>query len=285
MAGHLDPDVLADFREGLLGRRRSARIRAHLRTCPTCAALGKDLAQVSELLASAPAPRMPDHLVTRLENALAAEAAARTAKQGLAGQDPGAAGAADGAGRRPRRRSWQLRPVTLGVAAAIAAILAVGGYGLANLHQGVTSSSAAGRNAHRPAGTVEPNAGKGVTSGGLAEPSAAGRLRVIDSGTDYLPGHLTSQAQAVLASHPINASMRPQAPLAAPDRTSQLPSCVRLVTGGLSPLLVDEARYQGRPATIIVLAPTAGRAGQVWVTGPTCSATSHNLLAHTWFTG
>jgi hypothetical protein len=303
MAGHLDPDVLADFREGLLGQRRSARIRAHLGTCPTCASLDKELAQVTELLASAPPPRMPDRLVTRLENALAAEAAARTANQHPAGQGTRAADTASGAAgspdRRPRqagRRSWQLRPATLGVAAALAAVLAVGSYGLANLHSGAgagnTASSAAGRPAHGSAGTLAPHA-NGVSNGAADEPARPPvQLQVIESGTDYLPSRLASQAQTVLAGHPVNGSAqrgiqttRPAAgPLTSlPGNTSQLRSCVGAVTHGRSPLLVDQAQYQGRPATIIVLAPTPGRAGQIWVAGPACSAASPDLIAHRQF--
>lgn len=280
MAGHLDPDVLADFREGLLGRRHSARIRAHLRTCPTCASLDQDLAQVTELLASAPAPRMPDHLVTRLENALAAEAA-RTANQDLASQGAGAADTAGRADRNQRRRSWQLRPATLGVAAAVAAVLAVGGYGLANLHSGISSgpSSAVGAPAHRPAMTMGPNARGVKSNGSLAPPPMAGQVQVIESGTDYLPGRLASQARAALAgqaSKPARAG-----PLEAPGPTSQLQSCVKAVTGGRSPLVVDEALYQGRSATIIIAPPSAGQAGKVWVTGPACSATNSGIITET----
>jgi len=77
MTSHCDADVLADYREGLLDQRRSARIRAHLAECPQCSALDAGLAEVTELLASTPTPPMPEHLVTRLENALAIEAAAR----------------------------------------------------------------------------------------------------------------------------------------------------------------------------------------------------------------
>jgi hypothetical protein len=289
MASHLDPDVLAGFREGLLSKRRSARIRAHLGTCPACASLDKDLAQVTELLASAPAPRMPDHLAARLENVLAAEAAARAANPDLASQGPEAADAASpAAGRpdRPRRtgrRSWQLRPATLGAAAAVAAVLAVGGYGLANLQSGAgnnAASSGAAGPAHGSAGTMAPNA-RSWPKAGPAEPSGpAARVRVIQSGTDYLPGRLASQAQAVLASHPLSASIRNQAPQATSGSAGQLQSCAGVVAGGLSPLLVDKARYQGRPATIIVRPATADRAGQVWVTRPTCSAGNPGLIAH-----
>lgn len=91
MTGHCDADVLAEFREGLLGRWRSARVRAHLAGCPRCASLSSQLADVTALLASAPAPVMPDKLVARLDRVLAAESAARKAEIPAA-----AAGAGDG---------------------------------------------------------------------------------------------------------------------------------------------------------------------------------------------
>lgn len=77
MLGHPDADALAACREGLLGKRRLARIRAHLARCPRCASLDQELAAVSTLLASAPVPRIPDELAARLDTVLAAESAAR----------------------------------------------------------------------------------------------------------------------------------------------------------------------------------------------------------------
>ena len=105
MIGHPDADTLAACREGLLGRRRSARIRAHLARCSRCASLDHELAAVTSLLASAPAPRIPDELAARLDTVLAAESAARArgespAADGIpatAGGIPATAGATTGA--------------------------------------------------------------------------------------------------------------------------------------------------------------------------------------------
>ena len=93
MIGHPDADTLAACREGLLGRRRSARIRAHLARCSRCASLDRELAAVTTQLASVPAPRIPDELAARLDTVLAAESAARAR-----GESPAADGipAADG---------------------------------------------------------------------------------------------------------------------------------------------------------------------------------------------
>ena len=70
---HLDTDVLAEFRAGLITGRRGARIAAHLAGCDRCTALDDQLARVSALLASVPAPAVPDSVAQRLDTVLAAE--------------------------------------------------------------------------------------------------------------------------------------------------------------------------------------------------------------------
>jgi hypothetical protein len=312
---HPDADVLADYREGLLGRRRQARVRAHLNGCADCSCLVAGLAEVTELLASAPAPRMPDHLIARLENALAAEVASRdgaTATDGAAGAQDGeadgariAAGrAAAGSGRGERRRGrlgtarqgsprqrepWPRRPAVLGAAAAVALIVAGGAYGLSRLgnQPGASSaSSAVGGSARAPASSSStPNshdlgpanlpANAKAGPGGILPPA---ELHEIRSGTDYLPSHLASQVESVLAGH--ETAVGPL-PTSEPDASAALRACVALITGGVPPELVDVARYQGQPATVIVSAAAAGKPRQVWVAGPGCSATNRDLLAHT----
>ena len=74
---HLDTDVLAEFRAGLITGRRGARIAAHLAGCGRCTALDEQLAGVRSLLASVPAPAMPDSVARRLDTVLAAEVAQR----------------------------------------------------------------------------------------------------------------------------------------------------------------------------------------------------------------
>jgi hypothetical protein len=303
VTGHPDTDAIAEFREGLLGRRRSARIRAHLARCSRCASRSSGLAEVTGLLASAPAPRIPDDLAARLDGVLAAESAAR-ARAGIpaaadrsAGTAPDAAGTAPdvagtaGAGRPGRARSARpLRPrraTALRAASVAAALLVIagGGYGVSRLVQGGpggTSSSLAG-----PAGNVQAgsNAHGGPANGGPARGGpavlpnirrAAGGLPVIESGTDYLPGRLPAQVQAVLARSPVNPAG--QTPAFASGQAA-LPGCVSLITGGTRPRLVDVARYQGRPATIIVTEAAGGRPGQIWVAGPGCSAGTRDLIA------
>jgi hypothetical protein len=301
MTGHPDADVLAEFREGLLGRRRSARIRAHLARCSRCASRSSELAEVTELLASAPAPKIPDELAARLDGVLAAESAARARAAIPAAADRGtgtAPDAADGAdGGRPRKarsgrapRPW--RGTALRAASVTAALLVIagGGYGVSRLVQGGpggVSASLGSRAGNGPqAGSSEQggptfagSAGAGPANGPAVLPNirrAAAGLPVIESGTDYLPGRLPAQVQAVLARFPV--SPAGQTPAAAPGQAA-LRGCVNLITGGRGPRLVDVARYQGRPATIVVTEAAGGRPGQIWVAGPGCSAGTRDLIA------
>jgi hypothetical protein len=300
MTGHLDADTLAEYREDLLGRRRSARIRAHLAGCSRCAAVDRELAEVSTLLAAAPAPSMPDALASRLQGVLAAEAAARAAQnpapaENLAAQ-PGRHTATPSGRRRAghtTRTPRQRRVLVLRVASATAVVaaLAAGGFGLAHLSGG---SSATGSSAAGPAGVplqsgagnrhASGNMGPDISSGGSSISVAGGTVPVLHSGRDYLPANLTAQAEAELGRPPgtnEHATSSPGTIIAGGSQTAAaLAGCVRRVTGGVVPTLVDQARYQGRPATVIVQAPAAGRAGQVWVTGPGCSSAHPDLLTH-----
>jgi hypothetical protein len=289
VTSHVDADVLADYREGLLGERRSARIRSHLAGCEQCSSLNAGLAEVTALLAAAPTPPMPDHLVTRLENALAVEAAAQG--ENTANGVPAPAGRV---GHERRRRGhearwggWQRRGSLLGAAATIAVVLVLGGvYGLTH-HSGPSAGSPVS------AGSADSNNARG--SGGHSSASMspfglpAGSLHVTDSGTNYLPGTLAAQVKSLLAGQQPGKSMNNNSSpaAAAPNQvnSAQLRSCVTLVTGGVPPRVVDQARYQGRPATVIVQAAAGGKPPQVWVVGPGCSARQRDLIAHTEITG
>jgi hypothetical protein len=57
---------------------------------------------------------------------------------------------------------------------------------------------------------------------------------------------------------------------------------VQRVTSSVKPALVDVARYQGRPATVIALAQEGNPVAQAWVVGPQCSAGTSDVLAHVW---
>jgi hypothetical protein len=142
-----------------------------------------------------------------------------------------------------------------------------------------------GSAAGRSGSAASPAAGsRHAASGANALPGAAKTgVAVVRSGTDYQPGRLAAQVEQVLSRPAGHAATLPS--VLGPADRQQLQGCVNLITGGAQPLLVDLARYQGRPATIIVQAATAGQPATAWVVGTRCSPTSRDVIAHTQLTG
>ena len=170
MIGHPDADTLAACREGLLGKRRiGPHPRASGPVPALCSPSTRSWPRSRTLLASAPAPRIPDELAARLDTVLAAESAARArgespAADGIpatAGRHPrcrgrltvpGASkgpapprrpGRADKAGaRRGRPRSarpvrpWRVTALRAASVTAVLLVIAGGGYGVSRLLQG-----------------------------------------------------------------------------------------------------------------------------------------------------
>jgi len=285
---HLDTDVLAEFRAGLITGRRRRAIAAHLADCARCTAADGQLAELSALLAAIAAPVMPDSVTQRLDAALAAEVARR--------DEPARAGARHSRERRraprpARRPTLQLVMTRVLVPAAALVVLAAGGYGLSLIGgQSSSSSSATAGSAAEPA--AESAVPSAAQANGLA-PSPSARaahpviqksaLSVVPNGTDFLPGTLRSQLEAALRA--------PASTSAAPHSSKPLDACVQQLTSGVSPgtvKLVESAHYQGRPAIIIIVSSGSGYLAWVvtpgWV-APGCSDTSAGVLARTTLPG
>jgi hypothetical protein len=273
---HVDAVALAEFREGLIGGGRAARIQQHLAGCERCAGIEAGLTRVTALLAAVPQPVMPDGLARRVTQALAAEAAARPR---LSLRDPrprlSAAPQALNGHSRPRY-AGQIRRITaplrgrgrlaaLGLASAAAAcLLAAGGYALTRLGPSGSSASSA-------AGPIQTKAGPMVTgSGARNHPYAVPGttpFMVVSSRTDYRPppSHLARQVEKELAVLAFGTGQQTV------HRDYNIPpgsldSCVKRVTRGTTPTLVEFAHYEKQPADIIVYA------GHVLVVEPNCTA-------------
>jgi hypothetical protein len=275
---HVDADALAEFRAGLVTGRRGARIAAHLAGCDRCAALDGELAGASVLLASVPAPVLPDHVAQRLDAALAAEVAARNDPE-RAGREPSPE--PGGHARRAAHRGFRLPSlrVLAPIAAAAAVVLAAGGYGLSLIAQGpgnqVTASSA-GSAAKPVAGADEPgNRAAAPLASGHAGASARSELMspadftVVASGTDFTRATLE---------HDLAAELRvPQAEAGAEKAPStQLRACVQHVADGAGLVRVLSARYDGDPAIVIVARTAHGE--QAWVASPDCAVLDSTSL-------
>src|SRR5215468_5612459 len=288
---------MAAFREELLSRRKAARVSAHLAACPRCAGLDAQLTEVTALLTRSAAPPMPEALTARIETAIAAEAAARaaTTTDGAAADATVAAGAAGAAGSPGQRAGRPARPpagarrsvLALRVAAVTAAVAVVagGGYGVVRL---VSGNSTAGTAASERAPVSEPKAAApGMTAGGSgsaaigASGSMASSPRVVSSGTNYQPGQLKTQVTAVLTRSRQHAATGagPTLPAPANGPFARSPACVAQVTGGKRPLLVDVAKYQGRPATIIVVPGQRPGTLRALVVAGECTTPASRVLA------
>jgi hypothetical protein len=261
-AAHLDYDTLADLAEGLLPEVRAASADAHLADCAECRDRSAELANVTRLLADAPLPPMPAALASRIDQSLAAEAAA-TGHDVISLES-----------RRGRRRMRVL-------SAAAAAVVVVGGGALVGnaLFNGSVSSdggTAQSQPIQDRSGSAAPKQsapGANTLKESRGEAGAAGGYLTLRSGTDYTAARLGQQVSVQLT----KGDRRGAGELA----STRLTNCVHNVTQGKFPLLVDVARYEGRAATVIVLPGPDSARFDVWIVGPACSASDPAVIKHT----
>jgi len=296
---HLDAEVLAEFRAGLIAGRRGARITAHLVGCDRCTALGDQLAGVSALLASVPMPALPDSLAQRLDTVLAAEAAGSSAQAG-AGQvttdqdERGhAARPAHRATGRKQRSRPSLRLLSLRVLAPVAAVvLAAGGYGLSRIAAtggGVTASSGSASSAERAAGQAAAPSAAATHANSAKSPVVRGAgtvpqpRRLTPDNFSLVAGTVSFSAEPATLKRQVEHELRTAPPAGAaataPPVTRQLRGCVQNLTHGASLVRVESGRFEGEPATLVVA--RTGPGYTAWVAGPDCSATSRDVLATT----
>jgi hypothetical protein len=250
---HLDYDVLADLAEGLLEDDEAASVNAHLETCADCRELSADLADVSRILAEAPMPPMPAELAERIDTALAAESMHTATVASLE--------------QRRGRRHWRILS-----AAAAAAVVLGGGATVGKI--ALDGASSSDSTAHQPAPErtlTDPGSGSGSGMPKVAPGEPEPVFKVARSGTDYRSGTLGEQVGGVVAG---DRNLRAEA--AAPD--TRLRGCVTGVAGRQAPLLVDQARYEGKPAIIIAASGDEPGKRNIWVVGPDCSPQAHHLL-------
>jgi hypothetical protein len=294
MKGHLDPEVLAEYRAGLVTGRRSRAIDAHLAVCAECTAVDGRLAEVSTLLAAAPVPAVPDAVARRLESALAA-ASASSASSASSVENP-IQNERDSVPpprhSRVSKAGWfggfSSRALTpLAGALAVLVVLGGAGYGLSLLTGGSSSSSSP-----TSAGAAEPNAGTAggaraavsgagsagsMPSNGKLHASALGPIMIVHSDVNYQPAtlhELTGQIYGAFGTavpQKAAAAARPASPTQA--------GCVLRLTGGQLPAEAISARYQGAPVTIVVVRRAAGGGELALVAGSGCSATVSDILA------
>ena len=276
---HLDSDVLAEFRAGLISGRRGAGIAAHLDGCARCASLDDQLAGVSALLASVPAPALPDQVAQRLDTVLAAEAAAAGAARDnhpeRAGRD-GAGGSA--APRRPRgNRGFRLLALRVLAPAVGVVLLAAGVFGLIRLSGSSTSSSAASSaegsaaqatvGARPGSGRANPSA-RSPVEGAVPGPQRSTDFSVVTSQVSFTRAGFRQQVERALAVTPAASAERPP--------SARIRACVQNLAGHGALIRVQSASYEGQPATLVAIRTSSG--GTAWIAGKNCSATTRDVL-------
>ena len=292
---HLDTDVLAEFRAGLITGRRGARITAHLGGCERCTALDQQLAGVRSLLASVPAPTMPDSVAQRLDTVLAAEVAQRHAAGQAAAQGEAApADQTERAGRdgtrespAPRRPGGNrgFRPLALRVLAPAAAVVVLGAgvYGLSHLNLGSSSSSAASSTAGGAASTAPSVAAGAESAGHVNGPAAAPSQGAVPRGIARA-GFSVVAGQRNLTQANLPQQVRTELLVPASARRTQTPTprlrgCVARLANGHTVELVERVHFEGRPATLVVA--RTGAEDTAWIAALDCSDTYRHVLATT----
>jgi hypothetical protein len=287
---HLDTDVLAEFRAGLITGRRGARIVAHLAGCGRCTALDEQLAGVRSLLASVPAPAMPDSVARRLDTVLAAEVAQRnTAQRATVQGDRAERAGGDGATEAPAPRrpggNRGFRLLTLRVLAPAAAVvvLAAGGYGLSRINLGSSTESSASTSAGSAARAAAPTAAASAKSGRSVNAPNAGPTK----GAVSRPQGITAAGITVVTGHAnlshagLGQQVRAELLVPPATRTTRAASstergCVLRLIGSHPLELVESVRFEGSPATLVVA--RTGTRDTAWVAAPDCSATHRHVL-------
>jgi len=146
--------------------------------------------------------------------------------------------------------------------------------------------------------------------------SSAHRVQEFTAATDFVPARLTAQVTAAIRAAKRSGAATNSALSGAPPTTSAAPSsslsntasaastasaphtsgnassvqaapsagqlagCLDVIVPGQKLQLLEHAKFEGKPATIIVTAAPPGHPEQVWVVGNSCSATNRDVLLH-----
>jgi hypothetical protein len=314
MSRHPSTVHLAEYAEGALSRRRTARISSHLDSgCTQCNGQVVQLQQVTSMLTSASVTfgPVPDQISTRIEMAISSESSARVTSAPVSGETsrrdlPARGQQAGGRQQRQGRRFPIFSSPLAGSLAAVGAavVIAGGGYVIAsNVSSGPPAASSAASASHPPTGAAPPVQGAAASGSASGTSPAsvrfgpevrfkhAGHQNLIDSvqtDTNYVAASLVAKARAVLAatrqSNMANSNKELRSPYAATASppaisASQLRGCVARLAAGKDVLLVDAAKYDGKFAVIILVGTPPNGPGIVYAAGQACSATNSDILA------
>lgn len=259
---HPELVTLAELDESLLDPPTAGQVAEHLAGCAACRARRAALTDVPHLLRDAgEVLPIPGDVARTLDAALAAAAT------------PSATAAADTVTPVGHRRRTPWNTHVLQAAAVAVLLLLLGGLG----YSAILSNHHDRSGGERAAGRAQPEGASQVASGS----TGSGAYPVTESGRDYTKDSLRAAVPSLLLGG-TGAGTRAPRPRAATDGLgpsrllggSPLAACVANLAGGpVTPLAVDVARFEGKPATVIVL-PTQSDATTVdaYVVAPDCPA-------------
>ena len=229
------------------------------------------------------------------------------ANAGTDAEEPGLTPGRPDLPERARGRSWRFRmpdwssPLVLRGLAAAGAVVVIAGAGLLFVHgQTGQESSSNGSGSGGAAGPRNPAPSAGVPGLSHGRYSALngpmslnyrlkGKIataRALTSHHNYTKLNLAplvhkDVASAASIQKTVPSSSRPASPATFGGiRVPTLIGCLTKIAAGRSVLVADIARYLGRPATIVVLRPSAGsHVLDVVVVGLTCSSAVPDIIA------
>jgi anti-sigma factor ChrR (cupin superfamily) len=289
MSRHASAEQLASLDLDALRSRKAARIRSHVARCIRCTQLSSQVSAVPAVLAGVPYPSLPSSLASQLDTTLASESAQRVASAPAT-----EAGRRDlperQASRQRDRWQWQMPGLSvlatrLAAAAGAFLVIGLGGYEIAthtggNANQTAASStgSAAG------AGARQASLGPTVRVGPSDQP-----IRTVNAATNFTKADLGAQALAAVHTAKLAAPAAPAASGAAAARNysgtnspnpASLAGCISGIVGSRPVQLVEMAKFDGKPAIIIITKQTTAHPAEVWAVKAACSASNPEFLAH-----
>lgn len=271
MTSHPDVEALAFFAEELLEPDEERTVAAHVNTCTACAATLEELSGVSEVLATAPTPGMPQDVADLLDRTIAEAARGRAAEPDAPDTPEAAPQGATVTPLSSRRRVVKGVNMPRLMLVAAAAIV-IGGGGAAVFNAVAPSNEQSVGDVAAPLEGEEEEA--------APDTAQSYAPRVVRSGTVYGEPSLPDQARRTLDLSPVEGggpahgdAQEGDAPLTALESTpAEVETCARLLTEtwGRHFSLVDDASYgeEGRRAWVL-FAPQ-GQRYEVYVVDPRC---------------
>jgi hypothetical protein len=288
---HPSANQLASLAVGELRPRKAAKMEAHVAQCEQCTRICQQLGALRAILASTSYPPMPDNLTARIGSAIS-----REAQQRLAAMPATETGRRGPPAHRLRAGAggWHLLSLSVAAtrlvaAAGVVVIAAAGSYLVAeSVGTSVTRSSSSPL-AGAAAPAQQMSLGPDVTYG---QPGLLHTIRAVESRVNFVAAHLRAEAiSAVHAAEDLDVFPALQSASTAASLTggvadpssnspspSRLAGCIGLLAPGQTVLVIDIARFQGKPASVIVTAATVVSEAEARVVGPSCSATTKDLL-------